>query len=168
MKSLSRVRLFTTLWTLAYQAPPSMEFSRQEYWSGLPFPSPGDLPDQGLKQDLKHCRQTLYSLSELNLNLKYICSKAKLVIMFPCQNFCTDRANCSTNKTEEITLQHILAFKSIQLYTENWYPYYKTCLLCCKFKSLLFNNSLLTNLNTCMYQNNSIRKLFQNETNCDL
>ena len=42
-KSLSRVRLFATPWTAAYQAPPSMGFSRQEYWSGLPFPSPGDL-----------------------------------------------------------------------------------------------------------------------------
>ena len=49
MKSLSRVRLFATPWTVAYQAPPSMGFSRQEYWSGLPFPSPGDLPDPGLK-----------------------------------------------------------------------------------------------------------------------
>ena len=44
-KSLSRVRLFATLWTVAHQVPPSMGFSRQEYWSGLPFPSPGDLPD---------------------------------------------------------------------------------------------------------------------------
>ena len=49
MKSLSRVRLFATPWTVAYQAPPSMGFSRQEYWSGLPFPSPGDLPDPGIK-----------------------------------------------------------------------------------------------------------------------
>ena len=40
VKSLSRVRLFVTLWTVAYQAPPSMGFSRQEYCSGLPFPSP--------------------------------------------------------------------------------------------------------------------------------
>ena len=40
MKSLSRVWLFATPWTVAYQAPPSMGFSRQEYWSGLPFPSP--------------------------------------------------------------------------------------------------------------------------------
>ena len=40
MKSLSRVLLFATPWTLAHQAPPSMEFSRQEYWSRLPFPSP--------------------------------------------------------------------------------------------------------------------------------
>ena len=45
VKSLSRVRLFTTPWTVVYQASPSMGFSRQEYWSGLPFPSPGDLPD---------------------------------------------------------------------------------------------------------------------------
>ena len=47
MKSLSRVRLFVTTWTVAYQAPQSVEFSRQEYWSGLPFPSPGDLPNPG-------------------------------------------------------------------------------------------------------------------------
>ena len=49
MKSLSHVQLFATLWTVAYQAVPSMGFSRQEYWSGLPFPSPGDLPDPGIK-----------------------------------------------------------------------------------------------------------------------
>ena len=49
VKSLSRVRLFATLWTVAYQAPPSMEFSRQEYWRGLPFPSPGNLPDPGIE-----------------------------------------------------------------------------------------------------------------------
>ena len=40
VKSLSRVQFFVTPWTVAYEAPPSMEFSRQEYWSGLPFPSP--------------------------------------------------------------------------------------------------------------------------------
>ena len=45
VKSLSRVRLFVTPWTAARQAPLSMGFSRQEYWSGLPFHSPGDLPD---------------------------------------------------------------------------------------------------------------------------
>ena len=49
MKLLSHVRLFAIPWTVAYQAPSSMEFSRQEYWSGLPFPSPGDLPDPGIK-----------------------------------------------------------------------------------------------------------------------
>ena len=49
VKSLSRVRLFVTPWTVAHQAPPSMGFSRQEYWSGLPFPSPGDLSDPGIE-----------------------------------------------------------------------------------------------------------------------
>ena len=47
VKSLSRVRLSATPWTVAYQASPSMGFSRQEYWSGLPFPSPGDLSNPG-------------------------------------------------------------------------------------------------------------------------
>ena len=47
--SLSRVQLFVTPRTVADQAPPSMGFSRQEYWSGLPFPSPGDLPNPGIK-----------------------------------------------------------------------------------------------------------------------
>ena len=49
MKSLSRVRLFETLWTVARQAPLSMGFSRQEYWSGLPFPSPRVLPNPGIE-----------------------------------------------------------------------------------------------------------------------
>ena len=46
---LSHVQLFATPWTVAHQAFLSMRFSRQEYWSGLPFPSPGDLPDPGIK-----------------------------------------------------------------------------------------------------------------------
>ena len=49
VKSLSHVQLFATPWTVAYQASLSMGFSRQEYWSGLPFPSPGDLPDPGIE-----------------------------------------------------------------------------------------------------------------------
>ena len=49
VKSLSHVRLFATPWTVAYQAPPSMGFSRQGYWSGLPFPSSGDLPNPGIE-----------------------------------------------------------------------------------------------------------------------
>ena len=46
---LIRVRLFATLWTVADQASLSMRFSRQEYWSGLPCPPPGDLPDPGIE-----------------------------------------------------------------------------------------------------------------------
>ena len=48
-KSLSRVQLFATLWTIAHQAPLFVGFSRQEYWSGLPCPPPGDLPDPGIE-----------------------------------------------------------------------------------------------------------------------
>ena len=46
---LSPVRLFASPWTVAHQAALSMEFSRQEHWSGLPFPPPGDLPDPGIE-----------------------------------------------------------------------------------------------------------------------
>ena len=60
VKSLSPVRLFATSWTVAYQSPQSMEFPRQEYWNGLPFPSPGNLPDIG-SQCLLLGRKILYS-----------------------------------------------------------------------------------------------------------
>ena len=63
VKSLNPVQIFPTLWTIIYQVPPSMEFSRQEYWSGFPFPSPGDLHDPGIESRLPHCRQMLYPLS---------------------------------------------------------------------------------------------------------
>ena len=49
LKSLSLVQHFVTPWTVAHQAPPSMEFSRQKYWSGLPFPSPRHLPNPGFE-----------------------------------------------------------------------------------------------------------------------
>ena len=51
VKSLSRVRLFVTPWTVAYQASQSIGFSRQKYWSGLPLSSPGDLPDPGIEPE---------------------------------------------------------------------------------------------------------------------
>ena len=54
MKSLSRVQLFVTPWIVTYQAPSSMGFSRQEYWSGLPFPPPQDLPEPGINPCLLH------------------------------------------------------------------------------------------------------------------
>ena len=49
LSCLSRVQLFATPWSVAHQAPLSMGFSRREYWSGLPFPSPGDIPDPGIE-----------------------------------------------------------------------------------------------------------------------
>ena len=62
-KSLSRVRLFVTPWTVAYQAPPSMGFPKQEYWSGLPFPSQGDLPDPGIESRFPALQTGSLSLS---------------------------------------------------------------------------------------------------------
>ena len=49
VKLLSCVQLFATPWTVAYQVPPSMGFSRQEHWSGVPFPFPGDLSNPGIE-----------------------------------------------------------------------------------------------------------------------
>ena len=63
------VLLFETPWTVAYQAPLSMRFSRQQYWSGLPFPSPGNFPTQGSNPGLPHCRQTGHYI------LKVICKQ---------------------------------------------------------------------------------------------
>ena len=63
MKSLSRVQFFATPWTVACQAPPSMGFFRQECWSGLPFPSPGDLPDPGIEPGSPALRAVVYRLS---------------------------------------------------------------------------------------------------------
>ena len=62
-KPLSCVQLFATAWTIAYQAPLSIGFSRQGCWSGLPFPSSGIFLTQGLNLGLPHCRQMLYHLS---------------------------------------------------------------------------------------------------------
>ena len=62
-KSLNRVQLLATRWTVAYRTLLSMGSSLQEYWSGLPFPPPGDLPDPGKEPKSLHCRQMLYRLS---------------------------------------------------------------------------------------------------------
>ena len=62
-QSLSHIRLCATPRTAAHQAPLSMGFSRQEYWSGLPCPPPGDLLDPGLEPSLPDCRRILYQLS---------------------------------------------------------------------------------------------------------
>ena len=63
LSRFSCVQLFATLRTVAHQAPLSMGFSRREYWSGLSFPSPGDLPNPVIEARSPHCRQILYLLS---------------------------------------------------------------------------------------------------------
>ena len=77
VKLLNHVRLFAIPWTVAHQAPPSMGFSREEYWSELPFPSPGDLPDLGiepsspaLQADALTSEPTGNDTGELNVNTK--------------------------------------------------------------------------------------------------
>ena len=84
MKSLSRVQLFVTPWTVAYQTPPSMGFPRQEYWSGLPFPSSEDLPNPGIEPG----SPTLYAdalLSELPGNLDH--KRSPYILLFS-NTFC--------------------------------------------------------------------------------
>ena len=63
LNHFTHIQLFVTLWTIACQTLLSMGFSRHEYWSGLPFPSPGDLPDQGLNLSLLHWRADSLPLS---------------------------------------------------------------------------------------------------------
>ena len=79
VKLLSRVRLFGTPWTIAYQAPPSLGFSRQEYWSGLPFPPPGDLPDPGIKSNKQD--------SPVTQKLKLLDWKLKELLGWPKSSF---------------------------------------------------------------------------------
>ena len=64
-QSLSRVQLLATPWTVAHQAPLSMGFSREEHWSGLPFPLQGIFLTPGSNMGLLHCRQMIYHLSHL-------------------------------------------------------------------------------------------------------
>jgi len=72
--SLSYIQLFVIPWTIAHQDPLSLEFSWQKYWSGLPFPSPGDLLHPGIKLGLLHCKQILYHLSHQGSPTMYIVS----------------------------------------------------------------------------------------------
>ena len=65
LRRFSPVRLFATLLVVAHQAPLFMGFFRQEYWSELPCPPGGDLPDPGIEPAALHCRWILYPLSHL-------------------------------------------------------------------------------------------------------
>ena len=62
VKSLSRIQLFATPWTVAHQAPPSMEFSRQEYWSGLPLPSPGESSQPRDRSRVSHIARWFFTI----------------------------------------------------------------------------------------------------------
>ena len=100
------------LWTVAHQAPLSMGFSRQEYWSGLPGPSPGDLPHPGLNPGLLHCRQILYHLSHQGSPKQYIRSDQIRSVPQSCPTLC-DPMNHSTpglpvhHQLPEFTQTHV-------------------------------------------------------------
>ena len=79
VKSLSRVQLFATPWTVAYQAPLSMEFSRQKYWSGLLFPSPGDLPNPGIESRSPALRADTLPSEPSGKSLGHLAAAAKLL-----------------------------------------------------------------------------------------
>ena len=81
IKSLSRVRLFETLWTVAHQAPPSMGFSRQEYWSRLPFPSPGDLPDPGIESRSPALQADSLTSEPPESKIQFLCWMATLKLL---------------------------------------------------------------------------------------
>ena len=84
VKSLSHVQLFGTPWTVAYQAPLSMGFFRQKYWSGLPFPFPGDLPDPGVKPAIPKLEADSLPIESLGKPIfKQYC---KLNICYQCVN----------------------------------------------------------------------------------
>ena len=93
-QSLSHAWLFAMLWTVAHQAPLSMGFPKQEYWSGLPFPSPGNLPNPGIKPNTPASAGRVYTVPSGNLNVKK--KKKKIEISFnslaskPYSNYCLD------------------------------------------------------------------------------
>ena len=86
VKSLSRVQLFATPWTVADQAPPSMGFSRQEYWSGLPFPSPGDLPDPEIEPRSPTLQAHALTSEPPGKPLEYIKDLSYIVLSFRTQH----------------------------------------------------------------------------------
>ena len=92
VKSLSRVLLFATPWTAAYQGPLSTGFSRQEYWSGLPFLSPGDLPNSGIELQVSCIavrRFTIWATREAQM-----ISESESEVAQSCPTLC-DPVDCS-------------------------------------------------------------------------
>ena len=83
VKSFSRVRLLVTRWTVAHQAALSVGFSRQEYWSRLPFPSPGDLPDPGMEPRSPALRADTLTSEPPGDQNKGRCYKKDTVLLVP-------------------------------------------------------------------------------------
>ena len=126
-KSLSPVWLFATPWTEACQAPLSTEFSRQEYWSGFPFPSPGDLPDPGIEPHLQLGRQEHYHWATW-------ASPFSLTTFNSCKihgNFQTERGNnmqatvradSTFRATKKYQFSSVQSLSHVQLFATPWIP----------------------------------------------
>ena len=84
MKSLSHVRLLATPWTAAYQAPPSMGFSRQEYWSGVPLPSPSPRLKVDLKRICLQCRRPWFNSWVRKISWRKDKLPTPVLLGFPC------------------------------------------------------------------------------------
>ena len=109
VKSLSHVQLFATPWTVAHQTPPSMEFSRQEYWSGLPFLSPGRSSqprDRTQVSCIVHRHSTVWATREVKFMKKKkqvkwclsVYSRYKAILTFPLSvvsQYCSERIHTS-------------------------------------------------------------------------
>ena len=132
VKSLSHVWLSMTPWTVAHQAPLSMEFSRQEYWSRLPFPSPGIFLTQGWPRDQTrgrlHCGQILYHPATREaLDNVLACVRAKS--LQPCLTLC-DPADCSLpgSSVREILQARVLDWVAISSSRGSSLPMDWTCI----------------------------------------
>ena len=132
VKSLSRIRLFGSPWTVAYQAPPSMGFSRQEYWSGLPFPSPGDLPDPGIEPGPPALQADAFTISAntevpspgRGIQRCYVCYVMSLIWML-CMSIERDR-DFKEKKKKTATQGDLWSrVKSIKSQALGWAVWYK-------------------------------------------
>ena len=97
-KSLSHVGLFVILWTVAHQASPSMGFSRQEHWRGLPFPSPGDLPDPGIKPGSPALQADALPSQPPGKPPSSICVQKCFWVSSTCFKYCSGCRECRSEK----------------------------------------------------------------------
>ena len=116
VKSLSHIQLFVTPWTVAYQAPLSMGLSRQEYWSGLPFPSPGNLPNPGIEPRSPALRADAL-LSEPPGKPKTSLNSLKLKTIVCVLSMCVDLRVCVHSDTPS------LMWKEVKIFKMNLYEY---------------------------------------------
>ena len=117
---VSCVWLFVTAWTVAHQVPLSMEFSRQEYWSRLPFPSPEDLPDSGL-EPRSPALQADYLLSDpLGKILQKLCHRTNQSLQV--QNLSSGSKNVCRNQIRKVRCKHFQISNHVQILKENKNP----------------------------------------------